>query len=221
MAVSKVQHLRLVMTLATSSVILLSLIAPVGMANAMPTHKVEAKSFLNNRNVPHDSVLILDINYKVTNDEDSGFSGYWALDDYEKHIQIWKVPDGSFYAVVTYEGKFHTFAGALSPQNGVTETKDATGEFNGGYVATFRGTFSPALATRGYVGTFDFGGTKADILLGTYGNGQTGSTTPFSYLGSYFKGVDSFNEDPWGWTYQYKNQTWKNLSVGSSGDIMT
>ena len=221
MAVSKIQHLGLVTALAVSSVMLLSLIAPVGMANAMPTHKVEAKSFLNNHDVSHGSVLILNINYKVTNDEDSGFSGYWALDDYEKHIQIWKVPDGSFYAVVKYEGKFHTFAGASSPQNGATETKDATGKFNGGYVATFTGTFSPTLTTRGHIGTFDFGGTKADILLGTYGNGQTGSTTPFSYLGSYFTGIGSFNEDPWGWTYQYKNQTWNNFSVGSSGDIVT
>lgn len=217
----KIQHFGLTMTFVIISIMILSLISPVGMASAIPMHKVEAKSFLNNHDVPHGSVLILDINYKVTNDEDSGFSGYWALDDYKKHIKIWNVPDGSFYAVVKYEGKFHTYVDALSPQNGLTESKDATGKFNGGYVATFTGTFSPTLATRGDIGTFDFTGTKADILLGTYGNGQTGPTTPFSYLSSYFTGVGSFNEDPWGWTYQFKNQSWNNFSVGSSGDIVT
>lgn len=221
MVMPKIQHFRLGVTFVISSVLLLSLIAPVGMANAIPTHKIEAKSFLNDHDVPSGSVLMLDINYKVTNDEDSGFPGYWALDDYTKHIKIWKVLDGSFYAVVKYEGKFHTYAGALSPQNGLTESKDADGKFNGGYVATFTGTFSPTLTTRGDIGTFDFKGTKADILLGTYGNGQTGPATSFSYLASYFTGVGSFNEDPWGWTYNYKNQSWNNFSVGSSGDIVT
>ncbi len=208
-------------TLTISSVILLLFVTPVGMVNAMPTHKVLAGPFLNNGGVPVGSVLILNINFKVTNDEDSGFSGYWALDNYNKHVQVWQVPDGSFYAIVRYEGNFNTFSGALSPQNGATESKDATGHLSGGYIATFTGTFFPTLPTKGNIGGFDFGGTKADIILGTYGNGQLGPTTPFSYLSSYFTGVGSFNETPWGWTYQYEDQVWNNFSTGSSGDIVT
>ena len=220
MTILQPRYLNLLIMVA-SSMAIISLIAPIGSVNAIPTHNMSHKSFLHDGNVPHGSSLILDINYKVTNDEDSGFLGYWALDDYVKHIKIWKVPDGSFYALVQYDGRFHTFAGVPSPQNGVPEPKTATGEFSGGYVATFTGTFSPALATRGDMGKFDFGGSKADILLGTYGNGQAGSITPFSYLDHYFTGIGSFNEDPWGWTYHYKNQSWSNLSTGSSGDIVT
>ena len=71
------------------------------------------------------------------NDEDSGNVGYWALDSYNKQIQVWDMHDGTFYAAVQYEGKWNTFATALSPGAGVAQTKDAFGTFQGGYEATF------------------------------------------------------------------------------------
>lgn len=190
------------------------------VAFASPSHPVFG-TFVNDVGVPSGSKLLLNIELKVANDEDSGFHGYWALDNYDKKVQVWQVPDGSFYAVVGYEGKWQTFAGALSPQNGVPETSDASGTFEGGYNATFTGTFTPGgKKTNGFIGSFDFGGTKADILLGTYGAGQTGPTTPYSYLGAYFTGVSNFAQPNWGWTYHYKSQAWYNYASGSSGDIV-
>ena len=184
---------------------------------AAPTHPPWG-SFVNAGGVPPGSVLILEITHKVTNDEDSGNVGYWSLDDYNKHVQVWQAPDGTFYVVARYTGKWYTFAGALSPGAGIVQSKDAWGTFQGGYTATFTATsFTPAF---GNIGTFDYGGTKADILLGTYGAGQTGPTTPFSFLKAYFVGADGFTYVNWGWTYRYRGQTWNNYDYGTTGDIV-
>lgn len=220
-SITKNSHLKLAVVMAISSVMLLSLIAPVGMANAAPT-KTSSASFVNNGDVPTGSKLILNINYKVTNDEDSGNVGYWALDNYNKNLKVWQVPDGSFYAVVRYNGNWNTFAGALSPGLGIAESKDASGTFQGGYVATFTGTFNHGtLKTNGNIGTFDFSGTKADILKGTYGAGQTGPTTVYDWESAYFTGGSSINDLNWGWTYHYKSQDWNNFATGTTGDIVS
>lgn len=168
--------------------------------------------------VPEGSVLVLDITHKVINDEDSGIVGYWALDNYNKHVKVWKLPDGKFYVKAKYEGKWQTFAGAKSPGAGVVQSKNASGEFEGGYTATFNATsVTPAF---GNIGTKDYNGTKADVLLGTYGAGQTGPTTPFSYLSTYFSGTSNFTYIHWGWTYEYKHQRWINSDVVTKGDIV-
>ncbi len=177
--------------------------------------------FLNDGNVPRGSKLILNLNLKVKNDEDSGNVGYWALDDYQKHIQVWNESNGTFYSIVRYEGKWRTFAGALSPGNGTNETKNATGTFHGGYVATFNGVFDPgSQKTHGSLGTKNYNGTVADILKGKYGNGQTGPATPFDWVSAYFANTTNFTQTEWGWRYSYRSQTWNNFKSGTSGDII-
>jgi len=186
----------------------------------------------NDGGAPHGGVLVLNIEHKVVNDEDSGMVGYWALDNYNKQVKVWKLLDGTFYAKASYEGKWQTFAGARSPGLGVVQSKDASGEFKGGYTATFKGTFTPGThKTHGDIGKFDYGGTKADILKGKYdpdgildtlifADDQTGPTTPFSFLSTYFTGVSGFTQPHWGWTYKYKNQKWVNFDVATTGDIV-
>ncbi len=193
-----------------------------GQVQAKPTQPTFG-SFVNSGGVPSGSVLVLNVTYKVINDEDSGNVGYWALDNYKKHLQVWKVPDGTFYAVARYVGKWRTFETALSPGTGTPEEKDASGTFQGGYIATFTftGTFNPDnLKKKGKIGTFDYGGSKADVLLGTYGNGQTGAPEPFDVLSRYFPGYADFTYLNWGWTYHYKSQTWNNFEYGTTGDIV-
>jgi hypothetical protein len=191
-----------------------------GQVVAKPTQPTFG-SFVNASGVPVGSVLVLNITHKVINDEDSGNVGYWALDNYNKHVQVWQTPDGTFYVVARYTGNWKTFAGALSPGDGVLQSKDASGTFEGGYTATFTGTFDPGTnKTNGNIGTFDYAGTEADVLLGTYGNGQTGPTTPVSFLDVYFTGVSDFTYVNWGWTYHYRRQTWNNFSYGTTGDIV-
>lgn len=198
-------------------VIGLSLVLVPTAVLAKPTQPTFG-TFVNDNGVPAGSSLVLNITYNVTNDEDSGNAGYWALDNYNKTIQVWQAPDGTFYAVARYAGKWQTFAGAMSPGAGVPITKDASGTFEGGWVGTFSATgFTSAF---GNIGTYDFGGTKADILLGTYGAGQTGPTTVFDWMSKYFTGVSNFNQSQWGWTYHYRSQTWNNFYYGTTGDIV-
>ena len=165
--------------------------------------------------------LVLNVVAKVTNDEDSGIVGYWALDNYKKHIQVWKQGNGTYRAVVRYAGTWQTFATALSPAEGTAQGADASGTFHGRYRATFTADgLVTGLRTRGFVGTHDLGGTKEDILGGTYGPGQTGAPNEWDWLTTYFVAADQFVQDPWGWTYHYQDQTWVNSSSGNSGDIV-
>jgi hypothetical protein len=167
---------------------------------------------------------VLDVSALVTNDEDSGIVGYWALDSYCKTVQVWQDPNvpTNFYAIVTYNGAWQTFKGALSPQAGVLETKNAAGCMQGGYFASF--TANSVTSKFGYAGTFNNGGTKADILLGKYGAGQTGGSPTFDWTSKYFTGFANFNYINWGWTYSYgcgkQSQTWVNSASGNTGDIV-
>ena len=79
-------------------IVVVLVISLASVAFAAPTHPTFG-SFVNSGNVPSGSILVLDITHKVTNDEDSGNVGYWALDNYNKHVQVWQAPDGTFYAV--------------------------------------------------------------------------------------------------------------------------
>lgn len=195
---------------------LASIVSPGGAfaAWAQPSSNIQ----VNAVDVPAGAKLVLNITMKVVNDEDSGNVGYWALDNYEKHVMVWQKTDGTFLAVVGYTGKWNTFAGALSPGSGVPESKDASGTMNGGYTATFSAT--GVTPTFGNVGTFDFGGSRADVLKGTYGAGQAGPVTPSSWLSTYFTGAAGFDYSVWGWTYRYRDQRWDNFSTGTSGDII-
>jgi len=196
---------------------LIMLAASAASAFAASTHPTFG-TFVNAGDVPVGSQLVININHKVINDEDSGNVGYWALDNYNKKVQVWQVPGGSFYAVARYVGNWQIFAGALSPGTGKVQGNDASGTFQGGYTGTF--TATSCGPTFGNIGTKDYGGTKADILQGTYGAGQTGPTTPYSFLDEYCNGYSNFHYNNWGWTYHYRNQTWNNFDYGTTGDIL-
>ena len=76
----------------------------------------ELEDEIHEDEVPDGSVLVIDITHKVVNDEDSGNVGYWALDNYNKHVQVWKLPDGRYYVEAKYEGKWQTFR-SIEPGN--------------------------------------------------------------------------------------------------------
>jgi hypothetical protein len=178
---------------------------------------------------PKGSTLVLDIKHAVQNDEDSGLAGYWALDYYTVHLQVWKVTDGSYYAIKTYDGIFQTPQGANSPgaTSPTIEQQSAFGDFSGGYVATFTdtSTINPSgYPTHGNIGTFNYGGTTADILLGI---SSAGDPSHFNFLSAYFPGYAGFTQPSWGWVYSLDEQfqsstsvnTWCNFSSGNAGNI--
>ena len=180
---------------------LLTTLLTAGTALAAPTHPTFGK-FVNSGAVPKGSKLVVNITLNVVNDVDSGICGnYWAVDNYNKQLKVWQVPDGTFYAVARYSGKFTTIAGENSPGDcGLTEGS-GTGTYEGGYVATFSGTLiAPAF---GNIGTVDY----SDPL-------------PFDWTSAYFTGFGNFNKSDWGWTYHYKSQTWNNFASGNSGNIV-
>jgi hypothetical protein len=181
-------------------------------------------------NAPNGTV-ILNVNWKVKNDEDSGLSGYWALDYYVTNLKVWRLTNGNFYVLKTYKGVFETPQGAVSPGNdAVAQNTSVYGTIVGGYNGTFSATFSPGVhPTSGYIGIKDYGGTLSDVLKGTYGNGQTGDSHVFDWETVYFTGFTAINfQAQWGWKYVLNSQfnvngetdnTWCNYFSGTTGDI--
>lgn len=158
---------------------------------------------------------VLNITFGVTNDSDSGLAGdWWALDSYQKLVQVWQESDGSYCAVVHYAGTFTTLAGQESPGESVAQLPGGfTGTMVGGYTATFPYTMNPdpGYPTSGYLGSFNLEG-------GTGGNGAA-----FDWLSTYFEVTDnfaSFAQPTWGWVYQGgRCGTWYNTYLGTNGDI--
>ena len=150
--------------------------------------------------------LVVNITYGVTNDVDSGVAGNnWAVDNYNKHIQIWQLGDGSFCAIGRYMGDFVTMTGR-SPGNGSEISSGITGTFEGGWRGTISGALlaSPAFKTKGNIGTFDY-------ELGV---------APLNVLATYFEPGYGFTYAFWGWIYNAgDNGKWINADTGNSGDI--
>lgn len=198
--------------------------------------------------------LVMSVSWSVVNDEDSGFAGYWAMDGYTSHVWVWSLKAGpagqAYYWMHTYTGTFQVPQGAVSPgetgatPNAVTEPAPGYGSFNGGdwgFISANE-TFTPgALPVSGNIGVKDYGGTTADLLKGTYGNGQTGPTTPYSWYAAYFAPSDpgssqlsyGLSGNAWGFDYQlYKGfftnphggsasvNEWCNFGAGAYGDIV-
>jgi hypothetical protein len=159
---------------------------------------------------------VLNITFTVTNDADSGLGGdWWALDNYQKLVQVWQGSDGSYCAVVHYAGQFTTLAGQESPGTTVSSLAGGfTGTMAGGYTATFGGYTlnpNPGYPTSGYIGSFDLQG-------GVKGNGAS-----FDWVSTYFEATGnspSFAQPTWGWVYRGGTcGTWYNTYLGTSGDI--
>ncbi|MGA2523389.1 MAG: hypothetical protein ABSF65_04465, partial [Candidatus Bathyarchaeia archaeon] len=186
---------------------------------------------------------VLNVVYNVQNDEDTGLSGYWALDNYVKTVQVWSLGSNNYEIVATYKGTFTTYTGALSPEAGTPETTTsggATGTITGEYIGTFTSAninLTPnnplgtgKLSNYGNIGTYNFGGLATNIAKGTYALQGTGNPTAFDVLSIYFPGYTNFVQSTWGWTYIYgspgasglypANHIWSNSVAGNTGDIV-
>ncbi len=168
---------------------------------------------------------VMNVQYQVENDEDTGLQGYWALDTYEKTVQVWSLGSDQYEVVATYSGTFTTFHGALSPMTGTVEPATETGTLHGEYIATFTATsFNPNnLVAYGTISNGNLGGSQTDILKGTYAL-QTGNPYTYDVFSLYFPGYTNFNYVSWGWIYTISSGTslvWNNNSAGNTGDIVT
>ena len=202
-----------VMLVAATAGLVAAMVVPAMASAAPPTPGQNWGKYVN-ASACAGGTVVLDITYNVTNDADSGFGGYWALDNYQKLVQVWDEGNGTYCAVAHYAGQFTTIADATDPGNtGVPLTGGFTGTMVGGYQATFTGSpvSNPGYATNGYIGSWDFQGNIS---------GDPG--TPFDWLSTYFTSND-FTDTFWGWTYQGGScGTWYNNSLvpTGSGDII-
>jgi hypothetical protein len=234
-----------------------TMFAATGVMSALATHPSNAAVTDPTITCPADKTLtlaltnppaaykptqVLSLTWKVVNDEDSGWAGYWAMDSYVSVLHVWHLKAGpnagDYYAWKTYTGNFQVPQGALSPgvtgttPNAVPEPASGYGTLVGGYSGLVTGgTFNAAAGpTSGNLGTMNYGGTTSDLLLST---GQTGATAPYDWVTTYFGASASFNfgnsGNAWAWYYTLNNffrsttsaNQWCNFGTGDYGDIVT
>lgn len=159
---------------------------------------------------------VINVTQRIVNSVDSGQAGnYWAFDDYNRTIQVWKQSNNSYCALVDYQGKFDGQAGQTSPGNTTgTLTGNEDGTFKGGYRAVINGNLRsvPKLPIKGSIGLVDY---QCDLTGNCPG--------AFSWPDKYFVNGETrytFSYGWWGWDYTYKNKTWVNSVDGNSGDIL-
>jgi hypothetical protein len=157
---------------------------------------------------------VINVNEKVVNDADSGFAGYWAMDNFVRHIQVWEIGKGSgkYCALATYEGKADAFAGANGPAGSGTIGSGVSAVMKGGYRSTvFTGTLrsTPIWKTKGSVDTVDYGCNHAGVC-----------SNAVDWTTIYFSSTAGFDLEWWGWLYDAgAHGSWLNSSEGSFGNI--
>ena len=181
--------------------------------------------------VPRGSILLVNVTMTIIADEDSGNKNYWALDNFTQSIAVWREPNGTYlndtyFIVGLDQGTWQTFAGVGSPQRGLGEAFDGSGSMSGGFIATVNKgvTFAPTKALSGFLGSFNLGGTKSNILSNVAPNGTVSSSSLRFWTAFYFNStVNAFdNIWNWGWQYDYIGQErWCNTLQTTSGDINT
>ncbi len=168
-----------------------------------------------------DGDLVVNVVMKISNDADSGEAGnYWALDTFNKSVQIWTTDTAGQYCVrVMYLGKFQAVAGQTSPGDPTGTLKligTEKGSVEGGYTAIVTGTLnpSPSWPTNGMVGTFD-------LQCNLSGNCSGAAAADWTQI--YFSGgPTTFGYTWWGWIYHGgKFGTWVNATTGNSGNIIS
>jgi len=200
-------------------VALLALLAAPGVASAGPTSPPPP---------PPGSLLVMNATEGFVNVEDSGNVGYWALENGPASVKVWLTPDGSFYGIWMVVGRFTTFAGVPSPNCNASgsplEKGTGTGIYHGWLAFAFTADgYTPKF---GRLGVFDAGGTKDDLLLGTYDRQTGDNEAPIVAFMNHFPG---WSWDNWAFTgarevYGYRSQrmvmTLTNDAVTVDGNIV-
>jgi hypothetical protein len=158
---------------------------------------------------------VVNVSYKVVNAVDSGLGGYWASEDYNKHVQLWDEGEGAYCAVVSYQGHFTGVAGQQSPDNTETLSGDESGAFEGGYrmIITGEPLAKPAWSKHGQLGTVDY---RCTTPVGF----KVSCPGSVDWISQYFGSSYGYEYAWWGWIYHGgRYGTWVNSSDGNAGNI--
>lgn len=140
---------------------------------------------------------VLNISLNIINDEIVGRFGYWALANYTRTVKAYRIlnsnSSNSYFLIVSLNGTWRTFAGALSPSNGTMEPDNGSGPFRISYSAIEDYPLNTTARLKGYIGQFNLNGTASDIVRGRYAN-QTGiSPSTFHWTEHYFGFLGGLN----------------------------
>jgi hypothetical protein len=197
--------------------------APSALAAPGPTGRISVDSAGNQRDDTRwDGVAkpradrcgsgrpIVNVVARVRNVVDFGADGHvWALDDYAKHIKIWRIGDSVYCVLTRDEGRFSTFAGA-SPEGTGTVSEGVRGTLGITLRFDITGTFAPTAPTRGFIGTFDVACSRDGTC--------TGPEPRETDL--YFSSVDDFAFVDFRAVYRGgRHGTWIQTPQGDQGDI--
>lgn len=172
--------------------------------------------------VPHPapgSTLMVNAVVKIINDEDSGYQGYWAIDNYTLNIKIWKEPNGTFFFAFLYRGTATTYAGIPAPGTTGVEKDKGVAHFAGYVAGLLSGTFSPKTAAFGFLGMDNYSGSPS--LLGAYST-ATAAPNSVDWLANFTPGYTIISET-FSLSYFYHGQVWVdayNVPAVDSGNII-
>ncbi|MCI4366092.1 MAG: hypothetical protein L3K10_08600 [Thermoplasmata archaeon] len=183
--------------------------------------------------IPQGSHMILSVWWTFNHLEDGEFFGYFALDAGLFSFTGWQAPDGSFYGLEVQLALYQTYQGVPSAVAGIPEPTNGVGPFIQVNFFHITGLFTPgSMSTRGYIGSVNAGGSKLDVLNGTYAN-QVGNSRGIDLSFPYFNGYTGANyvdlHDDLAWDYHYfpngaEYCGYSNLLTGQltvAGDIVT
>ena len=160
---------------------------------------------------PTNKPLVVDSYNTIENAADYGADGHvWALDHMTNTIQIWHLGGDAYCVKVHSFGTSTTFAG-VSPEGTGTVRAGVVASADGGWYERINGTFTPTVATSGFIGSIDAQctqeGTCAHPLPGV--------------AGLYFTSVQ--HDDFGAFTFTADAGacgTWRQTSSGDTGDIV-
>ncbi len=138
---------------------------------------------------------VLNITLNITNDEIVGRMGYWALANYTRTIKGYRIlsANNTYFLIISLNGTWRTFAGALSPGNGIVEPANGSGTFLIRYSAIEPYPLNNSAQLYGSLGNFNLNGSANDIVKGMYAN-QTGiSPSSFQWTRRYFGFIGGLN----------------------------
>jgi len=190
-----------------------TLIALIGFSTAAPRDVgTEWGEQVNVGSCSMDSSPLIDVEQEVRNGTDLGSEGSWSEVNFTRDIQVWKIDDGQYCAVVEHEGRFQAIEGAQSPGGEGTLTGNEKGQMQGGYRAMISGDLkeSSKMTVRGSLDPVESNCTELDS-----------ECEQSTWMNQYFESGQNVEYDWWGWIYRTQNcGTWTNSQSSNSGDIL-
>jgi hypothetical protein len=148
-----------------------------------------------------DSPPVLTAEHRVKNDVDESPSGEWAKVNYTRSIEIWKLDEERYCAVVEHDGSFDAINGSMSPSGEGELTGQEQGDMHGGYRAMITGSTLKQNSD-----------TTRNI---EYSGGSD------SWAENYFEPGFEVSYDWWAWVYDAGScGKWTNSETGNSGNVL-